>query len=591
MRKEIFIILLIFLILTPSVYAKSMHIKRVDVNISVNPDSSVSVKELLRVTFDGTFHHGYQYFNHDNVTLDNLKVFEVSNNNLVPINFKTDNSENTSRVDWYFDAMEENKDFLITYTLKRGVVIYNDTGEFYWKVWGKDWASSVDKMHVVFTLPKPTNFTKEIYVWVHPKLSGQISVSNNSQVFVDINGVPANQWVELHVLFPEYVLSDYAYAKINKTGSKESILAWEAKEKNKRAINPLIIILGAPLFMLLAFIIASSTLGKEPKVMYNNIYEREPPYNYSPALVTLLLNPNIKSSNSNNTKGFVAELLNLATKGYVKLNRIQAENRGLFGQKFDYEIILLNRDQSQLTDHEKTLLGILSSIKKQDKLAFSSLKKNLSTSREFIKQFNKWQKEVKEDFKEQNFMDKKDGFLIFKPLLFLLGVLSFVLILISKVSPESGDKMWGVYLFFVFIVSLVLVILFPNALSKKTKKGVLHFLRWTHFKKYLEDFGAIREKPPESIVLWEKYLVYAVSLGVASKVIKAMKLIVPNMEYNNSTIFGNNPDVDDFVTLNMAVSSLSSPFSMTSSSSNEFSGAGFSGGGGSAGGGGGGGFD
>ena len=50
-----------------------------------------------------------------------------------------------------------------------------------------------------------------------------------------------------------------------------------------------------------------------------------------------------------------------------------------------------------------------------------------------------------------------------------------------------------------------------------------------NFKKFLKDNSLIKEHPPESIVIWNKYLVYGTALGVADEVYESMKLYKPDV--------------------------------------------------------------
>jgi len=70
-----------------------------------------------------------------------------------------------------------------------------------------------------------------------------------------------------------------------------------------------------------------------------------------------------------------------------------------------------------------------------------------------------------------------------------------------------------------------------------TKKGLEYHKKWNNFRKYLEDYSLIKEHPPESIVIWNEYLVYATSLGVAEEVYKSMKLEVDQNLYNTNDLF------------------------------------------------------
>ena len=56
-------------------------------------------------------------------------------------------------------------------------------------------------------------------------------------------------------------------------------------------------------------------------------------------------------------------------------------------------------------------------------------------------------------------------------------------------------------------------------------------------KKFLKDNSLIKEHPPESIVIWKKYLIYGAALGVADKVYESMKLQIPNISDYDDGIF------------------------------------------------------
>ncbi len=51
------------------------------------------------------------------------------------------------------------------------------------------------------------------------------------------------------------------------------------------------------------------------------------------------------------------------------------------------------------------------------------------------------------------------------------------------------------------------------------------------------DFSLIKEYPPESIAIWNKYLVYATALGIADKVRKSMEMTLPTDELARSDIY------------------------------------------------------
>ena len=134
--------------------------------------------------------------------------------------------------------------------------------------------------------------------------------------------------------------------------------------------------------------------------------------------------------------------------------------------------------------------------------------------------------------------------------------------------------------------------------ERRTEKGALEAASWIAFKKHLVEYKTTKNDPIDSIILWEKYLVYAVTLGCANKLSKVMKLKLKSMnleknmdiDYFDRMIMLNyvmNSSVNNIVKTAYSAKSAANAASMSSSGGGF--GGGFSGSGGSFGGGGGGG--
>lgn len=94
------------------------------------------------------------------------------------------------------------------------------------------------------------------------------------------------------------------------------------------------------------------------------------------------------------------------------------------------------------------------------------------------------------------------------------------------------------YLYYVFII----ISLFAIILNMKLAMGIIiiffvtyiffkspkhsnlkqddYVCKWISFKKYLEDYSMLSEQESNAIVIWEKYLIYAIALGINKKIIK-----------------------------------------------------------------------
>lgn len=138
---------------------------------------------------------------------------------------------------------------------------------------------------------------------------------------------------------------------------------------------------------------------------------------------------------------------------------------------------------------------------------------------------------------------------------------------------------------FVIVIMIILVIIdlitgniAKNKISVYTQEGVDEQEKWKAFKKYMEDFSLLKEKDIPDLIIWEKFLVYATAFGIAEKVIKGLKVVYPNYDNLDYSIY---PNMYIFMHMDFTRSFNSISNSMSSSfSSGSGGGGGFSGGGG-----------
>jgi uncharacterized membrane protein len=58
------------------------------------------------------------------------------------------------------------------------------------------------------------------------------------------------------------------------------------------------------------------------------------------------------------------------------------------------------------------------------------------------------------------------------------------------------------------------------AIRKSTPEYALEMKKWKAFKRYITDFSAMKDAPATLLHIWDRYLVYAVVLGVAKQLLK-----------------------------------------------------------------------
>ena len=115
-----------------------------------------------------------------------------------------------------------------------------------------------------------------------------------------------------------------------------------------------------------------------------------------------------------------------------------------------------------------------------------------------------------------------------------------------------------------------------------TVEGREYNAKWMNFKRYIKDFSLINEYPPESIEIWNKYLVYATAFGIADNVKKSMEKKIPEKDLLRSEVYKFN-DYGGYTSLSYGLDTgMDTVSSLSSSSGSSGAGGGSGGGGGGA---------
>ena len=64
-------------------------------------------------------------------------------------------------------------------------------------------------------------------------------------------------------------------------------------------------------------------------------------------------------------------------------------------------------------------------------------------------------------------------------------------------------------------------------LRQRTPKGQRRLHEWLGVRNYLRDFSQLADAPAGHLVLWERYLVYAVALGVSDQLAHGLEARIP----------------------------------------------------------------
>ena len=278
--------------------------------------------------------------------------------------------------------------------------------------------------------------------------------------------------------------------------------------------------------------------GKEPRVDYDREYEQEPPSEHEPALVAALL-----SQGTVKTEAFVATMFDLISRGVIAAQPVSYDRSTWLGLRTesitDLELSLTDKDES-LTRFEGPVRTILRRVLDEGPLPLTELRTGIrDDASKNAESYTAFKKHVLEALARKGLLvdDGKKALLAAAGVtLGILGV-TFLLSLaffsgISAVVLRVGLIIAG----FTNLTMIGVFAAFRRGWVHRSAEGALLAARWGAFKRYLEDFSRLEEAPVISLDLWDRYLVYAVALGVAEDVLAAARISAP-VEVQNSSLY------------------------------------------------------
>jgi len=595
--KKVFLILavlLIFFIPFSTAYAKDYSLKEAKIYYFIQDDGEMRVVNEISYEFEGSFSEAWITIPVGDYEIKDVSVSEINDSKEIPLNFEFVKDKQEYKITWNYKAYNETKTFRIEYKILKGLKIYEDVAEFYWKVWGSGWDKRLPALWVEVNLPEKIDDLNEINYWLHPKVEGEVGVKKDlSGVIAYAVNIPSKQWVEVRVVFPKsYIKSLNPNNVILFSGNgRDKILAeeeaWQKKQEDIQNLTDELEAIYSTLFLIFLALAIFTPIriirkyGKGPTVFYEGIYEREPPVDCPPSWVEMLL------ENAVTSKAIVASTLELARRGYLKLQEEVKRKRILGMTSKEYKVILTDKEiEEDLSDDLREMLleykkyGQEFYISKIDKEKFGR----------FMERFEKIVKEKIYNDKKWIFIEKNKKINKYVALWLFFTIFSFFSLIAISSLPLNGMLIAINLLFLVVsIVELGFVIVYRFGIKKYSVEGKLLVLKWNAFKKFLKDFSLISQYPPTSLAVWEKYLVYGTVLGVAKEVLKAMEALeVPleEIDWYVPAIVGGMGRSDFAKSFNSSMLALSQAFSQSVTSSS-FSGSSHGGGGGFGGGGGG----
>ncbi len=550
-------------------------IKNYSSGITVQIDGSVAVIETITYDSEGLSRHGI--FRDITPKSSQGKVMDIKNISItdqdgmsIPWQRESNNGDVRLRIGDPNSMFVGVKTYVIGYTATNAVAhLGNGTDEIYWNATGNHWPFPIEKFTAQVSLPNSIHETQNAcYTGV---------VGSMEQGCSAVSGGFASS----RVLGPgegATVAVGFASGFIH----SPSITIREKVINFLKLFWPLLIPLLTFIFMFRKWY----KKGRDPKDASVIIPQYDVPEGLTPMEVGIIV------YQKSQTVDISAELIYLATKGYIKIHQTEGKALG-FIDTTSYELTYLKDKNTLSNEFDKELLskifgdstvGQAVELRSLRNTFYKHIPSLITLVQESVlnKQYYSYLPSVESS--------RSSVFLIipFFYLLFIIGSAFSSSILVSL----GGNPVAILFLVFSIIVSAIIFTIFQKIMPAKTQKGVAIKDYILGLKQYLQiaekdriNFHNAPEKKPE---VFEQLLPYAMVLGVEHAWAKEFKDIytTPPSWYETSSSGGFNTLL---FTNNLSTFSTFTTSSLTSSphhSSGGSGGGGFSGGGGGGGGGG-----
>lgn len=508
---------LFFIMFSQLALSKSYSYDYIKTNLDFNIDGSVIVRQERTYDFVGSFTYAYLDVLKKGVEdVSFLGIIDLDTNESLTYDLQEDSTH--TKATWYYSANDQVKRFLIVYKIEGAVQRYEDVAEFYWKVI-EDSHESIDRLNSYVNLPASSpNLFK---VFIHSSASlGELNFSKDFKTaIVSMQNIPKDTFVEFRVLANPSIFS--GVEQINEK-DYENVLN---EEKNifyspvNSFFNEIWVIILLSALPIIAFIYFFLKYGRDPKVDYDLTYEQEPPSKVPPmALSNLLEGEETKTEIRREAMGLIATIFDLARRGYLEVMEEKKKRFLGLGESTEQVFIRTKKDTSKLEDFEKDILSFLFSCGSDKKRVTSSqivkyCRSNPYKIKDKIEDIDeearKWFEKKYFPITEKISSDIKKKFTAVM-LVYLLGIIVYF------------SFSFNFYLIFPMFIT-VLILFSSVMITRRTYNSALEVKKWKAFKKYISDFSAMKDAPITLLKIWDEYLIYAIALGVAQKMLENLK--------------------------------------------------------------------
>lgn len=576
-----------------------------DVSAVVKKDGSVRVTETITFSFHGSYSGAFrdipltpgQSISDVSVSENGIRYTPGANTALgsfgQPGTFGAVGLSDRARIVWHYSAFDEPRAFTLSYVLHGVLIVHPDVVDMNMNVWGDGWPSPLGTLLASVRLPNGTTPTK---VWGNPPFIEPTIVTKDNVVSMRARDIPEHQLVALRILFPSAAITgsdvqtDPRPALTGITSAEQAAAGAYDDEKSRYdtarrwwPVTALVLLALATIPVGIVILVLYLRRGREYDVGYHEEYEREPPSDDPPALVTSL----VAQREHVGSREFTATLFDLIVR--KQLRTLPADNASLAVASAD-GAVQLDGFEGKVADMVQLLQEENGGPVDLDKMGRVARDADRTTRNRIAQKYSAFETAALREVRSRGWVDESGSALriVLAVLLGLAAVGMLILWATTRTPAKPFRDALELAAAGVLLVSCVITIATPRTVfNRRTREAALLGDRWDAFRRFLADFPRFADAVPVQIEIWERLLVYGIAFGLADKILDEAKIRLPE-EVLASSPMGPTFWVipwggDDFA------GGLSSSFAPPPSPSSSSGGGGFSGGGGGSFGGGGGG--
>lgn len=547
------------------------HISNFSVELAVNQDGSVLVRETIRYHFVSPRHGIFRdipveytdrYGQNKNLVIDEIRVTNEQGKEY-PFTVSSEGRKKQIKIGDPDQTVNGDHTYVISYRVHYALGYFENFDEFYWNATGNDWLVPILTASVTMVTPVPVQWS-EWRLACYVGAVGSTTSCGNKDDFSYTDGTAVDK-VRLSYgpkeLTPgEGVTVAFGFPKgLVKQPSMLGRVFLFLKD------NPIVLL---PVLVLVTMSTLWYRRGRDPRGRGIIIPEYDVPAGLSPLEIAGILYNRIPA------KEISAAIVGLAVGGHIKIEK-KIEKKFFF-DKEEYELHRLEKRPEEKSLDEVLLNALFSSQSVGEIVKLSDLKDK------FYKKISGIETAALDSLVSKKYFVQNPRKLSSKYVYWGLGGLILILVL-GLIHGAIGG--------FMMILSLVIYLVFAWLMPRVTREGALLKEQVLGLKEYLQiaeknriEFHNAPEKSPE---LFEKLLPAAMVLGVTAIWAKEFEdIYIKPPEWYSGPIGSNfsalsfGSDLDSFSSV--ATSTLAS----TPGGSSGSGGGGFSGGGGGGGGGG-----